>query len=279
MPGWPTEIFRKSEPSQRCPRCDAPIGPDDMNLREGVALCPECGELTRLSQLIDSDRPIGQILDNPPRGCRVEADGRSATVRASTRSIGGFVMTMAFALFWNGITSVFVLIAIAALYSNLVGPLPDWFPAPEMEDGRPVMNDEPMGMGATLFLCVFLTPFVLVGVGMLGAALLNLIGSVVVVIDRHASHASTGVGPLRWRRRFDPNQVESVEVGPTRWQSDDSDNEQIKIVADRTVKIGSSLPAERRRWLRAVLSELLVAGRTERIGDTRLDLGWLDRRG
>jgi hypothetical protein len=158
------------------------------------------------------------------------------------------------AIFWNGIVSVFVLLAIAGLYTNLIGPLPSWFPSPFQSAGN---NSMPLGV--TLFLCIFLTPFILIGLCMLGMLFLFVIGSVHVQLDGQSASVRTGIGPFRWRQRFDASCVRSVTIGRTEWQQNGKHKPVICIEADRTVKFGSMLSEERRNWLHAVLYVLLIS--------------------
>jgi len=257
MSGILNRLMSNDSASQRCPDCDEPIGSEAVNIKEGMALCPGCGKLSRLSELNHSGRSRSEILAKPPSGCSILSDGHSVTLTASLRSLPTFVFTAAFALFWNGITSVFVFVAMAGLYTNLIGPLPNWFPAPAMNDGRPEMNGEPMGLGATLFLCVFLIPFVTIGLAMAATALLNLLGKTTVVIDEFDSYVATGVGFLRWKTRFDLREIRFVEYGDTRWQSDSEHNRLIELKGNRTVRFGSWLPFDRLEWLRTALQEAL----------------------
>jgi len=260
---------------QRCPECDESIESAAINIQEGVALCPMCGTLSRLSELNNSDRCVQEILAQPPSGCSIDSLGNVVIVTASTRSIGGFMASVALSLFWNGIVSVFVLIALAGLYTNLVGPLPDWFPASEMNQGKPEMNGKPMELGETLFLCVFLTPFVTIGAIMIAAAMLSLVGKVEVIVKEYESYVATGIAFVRWKRRFDPHQVRSVTYATTTWRSEDGPS--IVLAADRTIKFGSLLQSERAVWLRAVLTELLLHGHDDRHGSSLPQLPWPDR--
>lgn len=239
-----------------CPHCDAPIGPEAMNVAEGVALCPRCGKLSRLSEVIDW-RPIAELSQDLPAGCRIEEWGDHTTLTASLRSGSGLLGTLFVAIFWNGIVSVFVLVALAGLYQNLAGPLPAWFPAPDFDDS--------MSLGMTLFLCIFLIPFVLIGMAMMGAVLIYAFGRVEVTIDRHAAQVRTGAGPFNWTGRFDPNKVERVEAGLSSWETNGRRQELIVIHADRTVKFGTMLTDIRRMWLRDFLrGKLLRRGETHR---------------
>lgn len=256
---------------QRCPECDELITAEAINIKEGLALCPRCHNLTRLSELSFNLRSGQEILNQPPAGCLILPTGEGVIVRASLRSASGFLGSAAFALFWNGIVSVFVLIAVAGLYNNLIGPLPDWFPAPIAEQGNVKMNGQAMSLGMTLFLCAFLTPFVTVGVGVATVALLNLIGRVDVVLEESNSYVATGIGRLRWKRKFDPRQVQSVRYGDSAWNSD-SPQKVLVLSAERLIKFGSFLQPDRMEWLRLVLRELLVRRDSSR---TPLNLPYL----
>jgi hypothetical protein len=250
--------FTMQAPSQRCPNCDQPIEAESINITEGVALCPGCGKLSRLSKLNYSTRSLQEILAQPPRGCSIGEAGRGVRLLASMRSLGGFIPTALFALFWNSIVSLFVLLAIAGLYSNLIGPLPHWFPAPGVNEGQPEMNGKPMDLGMTLFLCLFLTPFVAVGIGTLVAAITCLIGKVEVVIDEWESYVATGIGFIRWKKRFDSKQIQSVSFYNSGGQSDSDAKSSIELVADRTIKFGSGLREDRKQWLWAAVKEILL---------------------
>ena len=178
--------------------------------------------------------------------------GDEIRIRASLRSIGGALGALAVALFWNGIVSVFVLLAAAAIYVNLVGPLPAWFPVPKSDTGAP------MPLGMALFLCVFLIPFVTIGAAMIAAVFLCIGGHVEVVLRDGQGVVRTGVGRFCWSRRFDATKVRRVGMGETSWKQNDQAKPVIVIEADRTVKFGSMLAGERREWLRAALHVLLV---------------------
>jgi hypothetical protein len=120
------------------------------------------------------------------------------------------------------------------------------------------MNGEPMNLGMTLFLCIFLIPFVAIGIGMAGAAIMNLFGKVEVVVDEFDSYVATGIGFLRWKKSFDPRGVLAVDIGTTPWQTEGGSNKLIEIKANRTVKFGSLLQSDRMEWLQAVLRQTLL---------------------
>lgn len=231
-----------------CPSCDAVLTSEAINIEQGVALCPSCGKLSRLSEVIAYERPSEEIVNDPPAGCTVYNGMNATLIRVSLRSLAGFFGALFVCLFWNGITGVFVLIAAAGLYTNVIGPPPAWFPAPTM--------DAPMDLGATLFLCIFLIPFVTIGTIMIGAALLCAMGSTAVSIGRDDAWVRTGVGPIGIKRRFDPRAWRSVNVGKAKWQSNDQHKELIQIEADKTIRFASVMSEAKRDWLIAVLRRL-----------------------
>ncbi len=232
-----------------CPECGETIPVESINIAEGVALCSACGQLSRLSDVASGRRPVVDVLSHPPRGCSLTESDQEIVATASLRSVAQGCSLVFVALFWNGITSVFLLIAFAGIYTNLIGPLPHWFPAP---------NDPNMTLGMSLFLCVFMTPFVAVGTGMIIGVLTTLFGKVDVHIGENEGRVRTGIGRLVWTRRFDPTAVRQVTGGQTSWTVNDQRRELIVIEADNRVEFGSMLDYDRREWLLTITRELLL---------------------
>lgn len=253
MPFSPTQYFKMGQ-KQRCPNCDVEVVEDAINIKEGVALCSGCGTLTRLSELVYRDRPIEDLLSNPPGGCSLEESGRQCVATVSTRSIGSFLTMMCASLFWNGIVSVFLTIAIGGLWANLIGPLPEWFPA--TENGHPQMNDGPMTLGMTFFLCLFLVPFVAVGSAMIFAMAMSLWGGVKVVVDKDDSYVATGVGILSWKRGFNSGEVTSVKMVQSGWKAESERDRLIEIDSDKLVRFGTVLKENQLYWLKATLCRI-----------------------
>jgi hypothetical protein len=268
---WKTDIA-----TQRCPDCDAPLTAVDINISEGVALCPSCGALNRLSAVRISARSVAEILASRPSGCAIESLDREVRITATTRSVGGFLVTLAMMLFWNSLTGMFVAVAAAGIYTNVVGPLPNWFPMFAVENGMIKMNDGVMTLGQALGLCVFLIPFVLIGIAFFCVTLLNLIGRVEIVFAESAAHVATGFRWIAWKRRFDPQRVIAVTMNDSTTKVDGEARPQIELTADRSIKFGTMLAKERLQWLWAVLNELCI----RRSGESAEvpSLPWLSQR-
>lgn len=241
----------------RCPTCSKAILSDDVNVAKDVAYCRSCNLAHSLSALIHtSELTSGINLDRPPPGVRYDLHEGHITVSATHRSLAAAAGTLAIALFWNGIVSVFVLLAIAGTLRNLNIPMPTWFPTPDM-------NGSPMSLGMTLFLWIFLTPFIVIGSAMIGAFFLSVGGRTEVRADPTGGTVFTGVGPLGYRRRFMPSQVSDVRIEDRMWRDSDGDRQQKTCVVIETqegklIRFGSMLSNERRRFLAALLRKFLL---------------------
>ncbi len=249
-------------PDVLCPRCSRVIPVDDLNIAEGVGLCRGCNGLWRLAELAQdpedgqSDRAVesGGI----PSGCRLEDDGRETMVRATCRGPMGCFF-LAFSLFWNSITSVFVAVAAGSLYQHVIGPLPSWFPT--FAGSKKGGLSAGMSLGMTIGLCVFLIPFVAVGIGTFLAAAMGLLGRVEVRLREGRGTVFTGIGPLGLRRGFDATLVREVRVRLSKSETNGKPDRSIVIEADNRVELGGMLTEPRRRWMAGVLRKILLPQR------------------
>lgn len=128
-------------------------------------------------------------------------------IGASHRSLGSALGLLAAGLFWNGIVSIFVLVALSGTFHLLDVRVPEWFPAP-------ITNDAPMGTGMVVFLWIFLTPFIVIGMGMILGFLSSLAGKTEARLEGNCGTVFTGIGFLGWTRRFDPGNVQRVTIDP-----------------------------------------------------------------
>src|ERR1035441_816969 len=228
-----------------CSRCGKAIPSEDINVANDVAYCRACNLSHQLSALTQAtELEAGIDLSNPPAGASYAGGGPGVVIGATHRSLGAAVGTLAISLFWNGIVSVFVLVATAGTMRNLGIRVPDWFPAPEM-------NGSPMSVGMTIFLWIFLTPFILIGLAMIGAFLSCLAGQTEVRISNAEGVVFTGIGTLGYRRLFDASAVKDVRLDDKQWRDSDGGRQRKTYIVIETregklVKLGSMLTEERR---------------------------------
>lgn len=156
--------------------------------------------------------------------------------------------------------SVFVLIALSGTLRHLGVALPDWFPAPQTTG--PETDAGAMSIGMTVFLWIFLLPFIAIGAGLIASTLSYIFGRTEVRIQQNDGGVSTGVGMLSWRRRFDPTAVQKVRI-ESQQARNGSENKVITLIltCGRLVKFGSMLRPERLRFVGAALRKTLTVGR------------------
>jgi hypothetical protein len=247
---------RDVDDSSICPDCRQAIDPADINLQEGVAYCRACEKLFRLAHVMtasETRRLTQDFQGEPPAGTWLRNDGGCTIIGASMRSLSGALAALAFGLFWNSIVGVFVAFVLAATLLQVGFTLPAWFPAPNM-------NGSPMGVGMTIFMWLFLTPFMLVGAAFVGAFFAAIAGRVEIAIDQEQGRVFTGIGGLGFTRRFSIRSVKDVRLNEKQWTDSDGDRgnkSSIVIDAEKTITFASGLPRERRRFVAAKLSEAL----------------------
>jgi hypothetical protein len=239
-----------------CAKCKQVIPSDDVNVAKDVAFCRGCNLSHPLSALTRGGE-LDEYVDpaNPPAGAWQTNDGMGCVIGATHRSIGTAIGTLVFGLFWNGILSVFLCFAVAGTLRNLGIPAPHWFPAP-------VMNDSPMSVGMTLFLWLFLTPFILVGLFMIGAFLSCVAGRTEVRVGNPEGVIFTGIGTLGWRRRFASSDVKEVRVEDRSWNDSDGGRQRKTYIVVETregklLKFGSMMTEERRKFVAGALRRVL----------------------
>jgi hypothetical protein len=239
-----------------CSRCGKAIPGEDINVANDVAYCRVCNlshQLSALTQGTELDSNID--LNNPPPGTWYRSDGVGPVIGATHRSVGTAIGALAFALFWNGIVSVFVMLALASTLRHLGLDLPEWFPAPDTKGS-------PMPVGMTIFLWIFLLPFIAVGLFMIGTFLSALAGRTEVRMNNADGVVFTGVSALGYRRRFDASAVKDVRIDESQW-SDRRGNRQRKTLIlietrdGKQVKLGSMLTPARRNFLAGALRKAL----------------------
>lgn len=244
----------------KCHRCGSIIPPDDVNVARDVAFCRPCNLVYELSEIASPDAiGTGIDLNQPPHGCWHRPDAYGVVVGATHRSLGTALGLLAVSLFWNGIVSIFVLLALASTLQLAGIPTPEWFPAPKM-------NGDEMGLGMTIFLWLFLTPFIAIGSAMIFGFLSSIAGRTEIGHERGDAWIRTALGPLGWKRRFPVDQLKDIRIENQRYRDSDGDaRNKVHIVAElhngRRIKFGSMLTNERRQYLAAAADRILKGGK------------------
>src|SRR5262245_39184913 len=119
--------------SPTCSKCDRVIPSTDVNVANDIAYCRACNLSHRLSALtLGAELDAGVDLAKPPAGAWCHQRGSEMRIGATHRAVGSALGLLAISLFWNGIVSVFVLLAIAGTLRNLHIPVPHWLSTPNL---------------------------------------------------------------------------------------------------------------------------------------------------
>jgi len=239
-----------------CPRCKAEIPAEDINVAKDVAYCRHCNLALSLSALATGTMAYEDVdLSRPPEGTWLRREPDGLVLGVSNRSPGGAFGLLFFSLFWNGIVSVFVLLALSATLNHLGIAPPSWLPAAMSKSGN-------MPWGFIVFLWCFLIPFVAIGLLVFGCFLNCLGGRVEIRLQNGHGVLFKGIGPVGFRKRFEAAEVRDVRMEDRRWRDGDGDpRHSIHITietATESFQFGSMLNDQRRRFVVGALRKELV---------------------
>jgi hypothetical protein len=242
-----------------CPKCQRVIPVEDVNVANDIAFCRNCNLSHRLSSLTFGTAVDESVdVSRPPAGTWFQRDGTGVVIGATHRALGQAFGLLFFCLFWNGIVSVFVCFAAASTLQHLGVSLPHWLPSPTSKGGIGI----PVGL--TIFLWLFLTPFIAIGLGMVTAFLSCIGGRTELRVQGSEAVLFSGVGPLGFRKRFLTSEVTDVRIEERRWNdSNGNSRRNNRIVIETTQKpinFGSMLSAERRRFVAGAAKRELLHG-------------------
>jgi hypothetical protein len=118
------------------------------------------------------------------------------------------------------------------------------------------MNGGDMGLGMVIFLWLFLTPFIAIGLMLAGTCLSALLGRTEVRITGTQGVLFTGIGAFGWRRRFDASQVKDVRIFQKHnREGSDTFSILIEVRDGKQIKFGSMLSNERRQFFLGALRQ------------------------
>lgn len=247
-----------------CPSCQNEIASDDINVAQNVAYCRYCQQVSSLTDYVEqveqnlatANSATNSRLDAvdpsaPPKGAYYKNTGIEYIVGTSNRDlrIAGFMLF--FTGFWNTIVSIFVFGIIASWVQYFGGNLPAWFPSAASIGGS--------NLGMTIFLTIFMLPFIAVGLITLSVFLTSIAGKLEIRIRGAEGVVFTGIGFIGWKKRFDASSVKSVTIETADSTTNGKADKQIVIeTQDDEIKTGLSLNKIRRRWIAGMLNQLLV---------------------
>jgi hypothetical protein len=211
-----------------CPKCSGSIPPEQINMKKAGAFCPACCDLSDITLLIGRREPVPVDISLPPKGVTLTCAPGGFVARAGCRSWWALFI-IPFTLAWGGM-------CIGGLYGSQIAEAK--FDPIRSTFGLPFL-------GGTILLCWYCG--------------LTLAGSTVVKVEHGHGEASTGIGFLRIRRRFDATEVREVEYAES-WENRNGTMyaAYIILVGERRVRVVLPPSAERSRaFFNLVRQELL----------------------
>jgi len=241
-----------------CPQCGNTIAANDVNVANDLAFCRACNLSSSLSDLTHGAAPDRDVdLSMPPPGAWYRDNGTEKVIGATGRSIPAALGLLAMAAFWNGVTSLFVLVVLSSTLLHLGVRLPAYFPSPMTQAGQQ------MSVGMTIFMWLFLTPFILIGLAMLAGVLSYLIGNVEVKLNDTRGAVYNGYGKVGFKKEFQIADVTAVRLDFQRHRSQrhghDTHSRRIVIELEggRSIKFGSFLNEPRMNFVFSALNTAL----------------------
>jgi hypothetical protein len=231
-----------------CPKCNRIIPSEDINVAKDVAYCRECNVASSLAQLTHrSELLSGFDLNLPAPGTWSRNDGSTKVIGATHFSIVNVLGALCLSVFWNGIVSVFVGLALSGTLQQFDIATPHWLP----KNGP---KDSPMSVGMIIFLWIFLTPFIAIGFTILATLFSSLFGRTEVRIDNNEGTVFVGIGPLGWRKRFNFRNIEEVRIEEMYSRNNSSkSNILIEFISGRPLRFGSMLKEQQKKFVAAAI--------------------------
>ncbi len=165
--------MKKLSTTRMCPHCGAVIPAEDVNVAQDVALCRGCGQTSRFSDLVRDEEDAAVNLDKIPKRMSVLKTMHGLEVSCKHKKSTA-IFFIIFALFWDAIVSIFVVQCINGFLSGEG----DWF------------------------MCLFLVPFVTVGVAVPMVVIYLLFGHMKLKLNPGWEELYYGVGGIGRRKNF-----------------------------------------------------------------------------
>lgn len=239
-----------------CPNCGAEIPEADINIASDLAYCRRCSHAHSAASLATRQHiPHLHELHGAPRGVIFTRTLDGFRVSASHYSAGQCATALFLAVFWNTITGLFISINTMATLRllgvrNLAGI------------SLPVITGTGASLGQTLFLWLFLSPFIAIGLALIAALITTVFGRTELSVSAGAGKLFTGVGGLGLTTRFRATDIMDVSIERERRRSSNSGTPSNAIILrtseGKAHKFGGNLSANKRTYMAAVLADNLL---------------------
>lgn len=215
----------------KCPKCGAPIPPEQVNVGTDIAFCTRCNDGFKVSSVVTSE-PEKTEFPKVTQGTWFREDADGVVVGATTRSPIAFFL-VPFMLVWSGGS-------LGGIYGS------------QLASGKfhPIMS-------------LFGIPFVLGSVLFWSLALMSIWGKVEVHIGRRSS-VFVGIGSLGWTRQFSWPDVKAIRECEMNLRYPGGHQGAISLEGATRLRFGSGLNASRLYFVVKTLKALKAEATTRR---------------
>ena len=210
----------------KCPTCKNPVSIEHVNVQKDFAWCSHCGEAFGISSQLPENRSYERAeavsahfdLHNPPNGAWFSESRDQIKIGATTSSYMG-IFLLIFAIFWWSILSTFFI-------ADFDGP-------------------------GDAFGVVFMIPFFIAGLVLMGLAIMMLVGKEEVIIKGNEGLIFQGVGTIGRRKHFRWSEIDNIreEAYIARNRNNEGTGYRLVLEGAKQVKFGSMWNSERRYYI------------------------------
>lgn len=207
-----------------CPKCNALILAENINIQENLAKCTTCQNVFKASEgLESSDSKFN--MNQPPSGAWYEPTPSEVIIGASTRSAMALYI-IPFTCIWSGFS-------LSMLY------------------GSQIVNQE-----FHLFESLFGIPFLIGSLFMIKMCLMSVFGKVEIHTNREGGTIFTGIGSIGQKQNFLWREVSKIDNGISRPWFQRNDQEAIVMEGATSLIFGADLNQERRYYILNALRKM-----------------------
>ena len=207
-----------------CPKCDAVIANENINIQKDIAKCELCNHVFTISEIVAPKIKFDPNL--PPEGTWYTNDFETTTVGSTTRSKAAFFL-VPFMMVWSGFS-------LGGIY------------------GTQIIS----GKFNPIF-ALFGIPFV-IGTVVLGAyVIMTIAGKIEITYNNEGGKIFTGVGKIGFTKSFLWKDINTIEESLSNMKSGSSNYYQINLIGQKRISFGSGLNDERRYYIMSVLQNHL----------------------
>lgn len=214
-----------------CPTCAKPYPPENINVQTDVAHCPACNQMAHPSELM-SDNFDPEVITAPPPGAWYSENMNETVVGATTRSPVALFM-VPFMCVWSGFS-------IGGIY------------------GSQIASRE-----FNLMMSLFGLPFVVGSILFWSITLMAIWGKSEVRLRGQNGEVFVGIGSLGWKRRFNFEDIDSVDetLTTTNYPGRNTSGNVIELSGKSTLRFGSNLSEPRRYFMLHALRAYMSAAK------------------